>query len=141
VLSIVYVLTITRTRRSNRRAIVNWTAGITVFWMLGMTLWLPLIEEGRSYRNLMAELQQALPADTNCVTSSNLGDAQRALLDYYIGLTTKRQENREGTECRVLLAQGVAGKEPPISVLWTKFWEGNRPGDRVERLRLYRRDN
>ena len=140
-LSIVYVLTITRTRRSNRRAIVNWTAGITVFWMLGMTLWLPLIEEGRSYRSLMTELQLVLPADTNCVASSNLGDAQRALLDYYIGLTTKRMENRGGAECRALLVQGVAGREPAISVLWTKIWEGSRPGDRVERLRLYRRDN
>lgn len=140
-LSLVYVVTVTRTRRSNRRAIVNWTAGITVFWMLGMTLWLPLIDAGRSYRGTLAELQRALPKDTNCVASSNLGDAQRALLDYYIGLITKRLENQDGGECRVLLVQGVAGKEPELSVLWTKIWEGNRPGDKVERLRLYRRDS
>lgn len=141
VLSIVYALTISSTRRSNRRAIVNWTAGITVFWMLAMTLWLPLIDAGRSYRTLMAELQRALPANTHCVASSNLGDAQRALLDYYIGLHTKRMEIQQGGECNVLLAQGVADKETPPSVLWTKIWEGNRPGDKVERLRLYQRDN
>ena len=34
----------------------------------------------------------------------------------------------------------VAGKESPVSVLWINIWEGNRPGDKVERLRLYRRD-
>lgn len=139
-LSVVYILTITRTRRSNRRAVVNWTAGITVFWMLAMTLWLPLIDEGRSYRAVMGELQRALPAQYNCVASSGLGDAQRALLDYYIGLITERQENDDGGECRVLLVQGIAGKAPAVSVLWTKIWEGSRPGDKVERFRLYRRD-
>ncbi|MBA2690711.1 MAG: glycosyltransferase family 39 protein [Burkholderiales bacterium] len=139
-LSLIYVATITRSRRSNRRAIVNWTAGITLFWMLAMTLWLPLIDAGRSYRGVMAELQNALPAQYNCVASSNLGDAQRALLDYYIGLITKRVENKEGAQCHVLLVQGVAGKEQQLSVLWKKFWEGSRPGDKVERLRLYRRD-
>jgi 4-amino-4-deoxy-L-arabinose transferase-like glycosyltransferase len=138
-LSAVYVVSAARTRRSTRRAIVNWTTGITVFWMLAMTLWLPLIDEGRSYRATVAELNKALPAKYNCVASSNLGEAQRALLDYYIGLITKRLENNQGAECHVLLVQGVADKEPSLSVLWTKIWEGNRPGDKVERLRLYRR--
>ena len=36
---------------------------------------LPLIDEGRSYRNIMMELRRALPANANCVAGSNLGDA------------------------------------------------------------------
>lgn len=139
-LSLVYIATITRTRRSNRRAIVNWTSGITVFWLLAMTLWLPLIDAGRSYRSTLAELKQALPAASNCVASRGLGDAQRALLDYYIGLVTQRLENGEGAECGLLLVQGVAGQESPLPVAWTKIWVGSRPGDKVERLRLYRRN-
>ena len=95
---------------------------------------------GRSYRNIMIELRRALSANANCVAGSNLGDAQRAMLDYYIRLTTKRMENREGADCQLLIVQGVASKESPVSVLCTKIWEGNRPGDKVERLRLYRRD-
>ncbi|MES2353234.1 MAG: glycosyltransferase family 39 protein [Pseudomonadota bacterium] len=141
VLSVIYIATVTRTRRSNRRAIVSWTTGITAFWMLAMTLWLPLIDESRSYRSTMVEMRQALPEQYNCLASSNLGEAQRALLDYYAGLVTKRIENNEGGECRILLVQGVSGKEPPLSVLWVKIWEGNRPGDKIERLRLYRRDS
>ena len=94
----------------------------------------------RSYRNIMLELRQALSANASYVASSNLGDAQRAMLDYYIRLTTKRMENREGADCQLLIVQGVVGKESPVSLLWTKIWEGNRPGGKVERLRLYRRD-
>jgi len=139
-LSVVYFITVARTRRSNRRAIVNWTNGITVFWMLAMTLWLPLIDEGRSYRSTMTELRKALPVKYNCVASNNLGEAQRALLDYYANVITKRAENGEGTKCHVLLVQGIADKEPALPEKWVKIWEGNRPGDKIERLRLYRRD-
>jgi 4-amino-4-deoxy-L-arabinose transferase-like glycosyltransferase len=138
-LSVIYVITVIHTRRSNRRAVVNWSIGITVFWMLAMTLWLPMIDVSRSYRSTMVQLEQALPKNYHCVASSNLGEAQRALLDYYIGLTTKRLENNQGAECELLLVQGVADTEPKISALGNKIWEGSRPGDKVERLRLYRR--
>jgi hypothetical protein len=35
--------------------------------------------------------------------------------------------------------QGVASEEHVPSGAWQKIWEGTRPGDRLERYRLYRR--
>jgi 4-amino-4-deoxy-L-arabinose transferase-like glycosyltransferase len=139
-LTILWLISITRSRQSNRRAIVNWTAGITMFWMLAMTLWLPFIDEGKSYRAMTNSLKQALPVARNCVASRGLGEAQRAMLDYFIDLRTRRLELTAGNNCRFLLTQGVQttptfedGED------WRLVWEGARPGDRVELYRLYQR--
>lgn len=138
--SVLWLISITRSRQSNRRAIVNWTAGITMFWMLAMTLWLPFIDEGKSYRAMATSLKQALPAPRNCVASRGLGEAQRAMLDYFIDLRTRRLELTAANNCSYLLTQGVQtaptfedGED------WRLVWEGARPGDRVELYRLYQR--
>ena len=138
-LSLVYYGLVLRAQRSTRRAVVNWTAGITVFWMLAMTLWLPYIDTGKSYRAMVLDLRSALPAQPGCVASRNLGEPQRAVLDYYIGLTTRRLETGRGSECRYLLHQGTASETPRLGGEWRQIWSGSRPGDYVERFRLYQR--
>ena len=90
---------------------------------------------GRSYLNIMMGLRRALSANANCVAGSNLGDA-RLLHPIDHQAVGKPGGRRLPTAARTR----VAGKESPVSVLWTNIWEGNRPGDKVERLRLYRRD-
>ncbi len=139
-LSVLWLISITRSRQSNRRAIVNWTAGITMFWMLAMTLWLPLIDEGKSYRAMANSLKQALPLPPTCVASRGLGEAQRAMLDYFIDLRTRRLELTTANNCRFLLTQGVQ-TAPTFAdgEDWRLVWEGARPGDRVELYRLYQR--
>ena len=82
---------------------------------------------GRSYRNIMMELWRALSANANCVASSNLGDVQRALLDYYIRLTTKRMENLEGTGCQLLLLQGWPARNRPFPYCGPIFGKATAP--------------
>jgi hypothetical protein len=60
---------------------------------------------------------------------------QRAALDYFGGIRT-RWGNKS---CDWLIVQG--GVTEAAQDGWTKVWEGHRPGDRTERLRLYRRTN
>jgi 4-amino-4-deoxy-L-arabinose transferase-like glycosyltransferase len=140
ILSVLWLIAITRSRQSNRRAIVNWTAGITMFWMLAMTLWLPFIDEGKSYRAMTNSLKQALPTPRNCVASRGLGEAQRGVLDYFIDLRTRRLELTAINNCRYLLTQGIQ-TAPTFedSEDWRLIWEGARPGDQVELYRLYQR--
>ena len=140
VLSLLWLISITRARQSNRRAIVNWTAGITMFWMLAMTLWLPFIDEGKSYRTMVASLKRALPNSVDCVASRGLGDSQRAVLDYFAGLRTRRLELLVTNDCGYMLTQSV--QSVPIvedQTEWRMMWEGARPGDKVELFRLYQR--
>ena len=139
-LSILWLISITRSRISNRRAIVNWTAGITMFWMLAMTLWLPYLDEAKSYRAMIQSLQTKLPATDRCVASRQLGLPQRALLQYFAGLRTERLERKATHHCDYLLVQSTQSK-PSVedSRDWKQVWEGSRPGDTVERYQLYKR--
>ncbi|HUW51016.1 MAG TPA: glycosyltransferase family 39 protein [Sulfuricella sp.] len=124
----------------NPRTVINWAAGITLVWIMIMTLWLPWLDAGKSYRAMIASLQRSLPAQHKCISSSSLGEPQRALLEYYAGIVTRRTEVYEGIECDLLLAQGNANDPDTLpGPEWRKIWEGNRPGDKSERYRLFQR--
>jgi len=128
---------ISRIGRSNRRAIINWAGGMTMVWMLAMTLWLPWLDVSKSYRWMITSLQQALPAQYNCISSRNLGETQRAMLEYYAGIITQRSDMSGTVDCDLLLIQGRAQDPPTVGVDWERIWQGNRPGDFYERYYLF----
>ena len=90
-LTLLWLALVRPARRSNRRTVLNWAAGMTLVWGLYMTLWLPYLDSRRSYRPVAESLAVHLPANT-CVASRNLGEPQGALLEYFIGLVTVREE-------------------------------------------------
>jgi 4-amino-4-deoxy-L-arabinose transferase-like glycosyltransferase len=138
-LTLMWIVVVARSLRSNRRALVNWTSGITMVWMLVMTLGLPAVDHARSYRSLATKLVQALPANVHCVARRNVGDAQRALLDYFINLQTLRDDSPPAARCGVLLSQGTPLRVPDVGPQWQEIWRGARPGDRTELFVLYQR--
>lgn len=138
-LTLIWLAVVARSLRSTRRAIVNWTAGITMVWMLVMTLGVPLVDQARSYRDVASRIKQALPADTPCVARRNVGDAQRALLDYFVGLRTVREEFPMARRCRALIVQASPGRLPLPEAEWRETWRGSRPGDRHELFILFER--
>lgn len=120
--------------RSPWRVVSRWATGVTVLWVLLVTLWMPWIDYGKTYRPVVASLRRALPADAGCVGRLSLGAPQRAALEYFGGIRT-----RWGSKtCNWLVIQGGPTETAPEGG-WTKVWEGHRPGDRNERFRLYRR--
>jgi 4-amino-4-deoxy-L-arabinose transferase-like glycosyltransferase len=138
-LTLIWLAVAARSLRSTRRALVNWTAGITMVWMLVMTLGVPLVDQARSYRAVSSKLVTALPPNFRCIASRNLGDAQRALLDYFIGLRAIRVETPASGRCNALLVQAVSEREPAAPPGWSERWRGSRPGDRHEVFILYER--
>jgi len=138
-LTLIWVVVVARSLRSTRRAIVNWAAGITMSWMLMMTLGLPLVEQARSYRDLSARLVRELPRDFRCIARQNMGDAQRALLDYFANITTTPVEMPASIECGALIVQAAPLKVPAVNPEWEEVWRGSRPGDRHEMFIVYRR--
>jgi hypothetical protein len=88
----------------------------------------------------MEELDAHLPAQ-GCVTSRNLGDPQRALLFYFTGIATVREETHDQADCRALLVQfGPIAGPPPAYDGWRVEWQGGRRGDATERYVLYLKD-
>jgi 4-amino-4-deoxy-L-arabinose transferase-like glycosyltransferase len=140
-LTLIWLVVVARSLRSTRRALVNWAAGITMVWMLMMTLGLPLVDQARSYRAVSSKLVTALPPDFHCIAQRNLGDAQRALLDYFIGMRAIRVDVPAARRCKALLVQAAPDREPPALPGWRERWRGSRPGDRHEVFILYERSS
>ena len=135
--TVLWVVLVWRVGRSMRRAVTNWAAGVTLIWILAMTLWLPWLDSGKSYRNMVAALKQALPERYDCVASEHLGAGQRAMLHYFGNIITRRDPKMR---CDFRLIQGDKLSKPLLDeTRWEKIWEGSRKGDKNEHYRLYRR--
>ena len=139
-LTLLWIALVRPARRSNRRALLNWAAGVTLAWCLYSTIWLPYLDSRRSYRAMIENLDAHLPT-RGCVASRNLGDPQRALLFYFGRFATVREETHEQADCPALLVQyGAIAGAPPALTGWRVAWEGGRRGDATERYVLYLKD-
>ena len=138
-LTLLWLALVRPARRSNRRAVLNWAAGMTLLWALYTTIWLPYLDSRRSYRTVAESVRAHLPRE-GCVASRNLGDAQRALFHYFAGLVTVRAETSRIDQCTALLVQyGRSDRETGVTDGWVASWEGRRRGDDTERYVLYLR--
>jgi 4-amino-4-deoxy-L-arabinose transferase-like glycosyltransferase len=135
--SAAWILAMARSQRTPLRGITHWSYGTTLAWLLLMTLWLPWIDYGRSYRPVAQSMAASLGprGAPGCVATRNLGLAERASLAYFARL----KFGADAKECPWLLVQGPSGAAPRAPEGMRLAWEGNRPGDRDERFRLYRR--
>jgi 4-amino-4-deoxy-L-arabinose transferase-like glycosyltransferase len=138
ILTLGWLIALFNIRRSPERPFLVWAVGATAFWGVLTSLMFGYFDHAKSYREMAASLGAALPAERRCVASLSLGDSQRALLHYYLGLVTMRIENGVHIDtCDVLLVEGKRNSglmEGP----WRLVWEGHRSGDNRERFRLYR---
>jgi len=138
-LTALWIVLVRPARRSNRRAVLNWAAGVTVLWGLYSTIWLPYLDSRRSYKTMVESAAMHL-LSPGCVASRNLGEPQRALFHYYAGLVTERLETHPGSQCPLLLVQyGRLPAGPPALPGWNILWDGARRGDETERYVLYRK--
>lgn len=129
-----------RLKRSAERPAIVWATGVTVLWALLAVLFIGWIDTGKSYRGMIANLQRSLPQQYRCMAAIGVGDSQRAMLHYFANIVPRRDaDRRASSECDLLLVQGRPGSEQRPPGAWRKIWEGNRPGDKAERFRLYRR--
>lgn len=139
-ITLVWLVVIANAKRSNRAAVNDWAVGITMAWCLLMTIWLPWIDAARSYAPVMNSLKAALPQEYACITSRNLGSAQHALFDYYVGAKTQPFEIVQGLNCDLYLIQDERGQENvEPGQDWHLIWQGKRATDRRESFRLYQR--
>jgi 4-amino-4-deoxy-L-arabinose transferase-like glycosyltransferase len=139
-LTILWLALVRPARRSNRRAVLNWAAGMTLLWALYSTIWLPYLDSRRSYRTVAQAMATHLPSQ-GCVASRNLGEPQRALFRYFTGLVTVREETTPKHDCAARLVQyGRVDRTPAAPEGWGVAWAGQRRGDDTERFVLYTRN-
>jgi len=120
------------------RAVVSMATGITLGWLLFSMLWLPWVDEAKSYRSVFESMQPYLPAQRRCVESSGLGESERGMLHYFSNVLTLRREIHPNVDCDVLLIEGAADHPPsPATPGWRQVWQGERPGDNQEHFWLF----
>ncbi len=119
------------------RSVVLSSAGTTLMWVLLMTLWLPIVNYSRTYRDVAQQIAAHLPSDYECISPVRLGDAQIATFAYFGDMHFSFTE-----DCDVILRQDRSDFGEPSSMsqyVWRLVWEGRRAADRDERFRLYER--
>ncbi|PLZ03647.1 UDP phosphate-alpha-4-amino-4-deoxy-L-arabinose arabinosyl transferase [Burkholderia sp. WAC0059] len=117
------------------RSVVLSSAGTTLMWVLLMTLWLPVVNYSRTYRDVAQQIASHLPEDYTCISPVRLGDAQIATFAYFGKMRFSFDE-----DCDVILRQDSQDFSDPSAMpnfVWKLVWEGRRAADRDERFRLY----
>ena len=138
--SVAWFVVLARLERDPQRPAMVWAAGVTVTWALLGTLFIGWLDTGKSYRGMVASLEASLPRQYRCMSSREVGEPQRAMLHYFAGIRTYREEApARHRECDLLLVQGTPQALRAPQGPWAQIWEGNRPGDKTERYKLYRR--
>jgi 4-amino-4-deoxy-L-arabinose transferase-like glycosyltransferase len=123
-LTALWIVLVRPARKSNRRALLNWAAGVVLLWGLYSTIWLPYLDSRRSYRTVAVALQTQVPP--GCIAGRNIADAQRALFHYFGNVATVPDGTPAAERCGALLVQygrqtpeplarveGRVGRQPP----------------------------
>jgi 4-amino-4-deoxy-L-arabinose transferase-like glycosyltransferase len=138
--TLAWFVMLAKLKRDPERPVIVWAASVTVLWVLVATLFIGWVDAGKSYRAAFADLRRNMPAQHRCMASRDFNESQRAMLHYFENIVTHRLESPAARrDCDLMLVQGVAQEERVPLGGWDKIWEGNRPGDKIERYRLYRR--
>ncbi len=129
---------VSRHPRALWRSMVLSAGGMVLAWFLLMTLWLPAANHRKTYRNPVEQAASVIDPGHHCVRALGLDATQRAMFGYYARM--RFAEN--GQTCDwLLVADRVRSplSTAPIPGTWQLAWRGQRPADRQERFRLYRR--
>jgi 4-amino-4-deoxy-L-arabinose transferase-like glycosyltransferase len=139
--TIIWFVLVFNVKRSPERPFILWAAGMTTGWALAVLLLFHWIDAGKTYRSMVVEMSAHMPQEYKCIISQDVGDAQRAMLDYFGGIVTSQIYSRNGKHsCDLLITQDHWEDGNIIGAPWRLLWEGSRAGDRNERFRLYRRE-
>jgi hypothetical protein len=97
------------------------------------------MDSGKTYRATVSSLQAALPARYDCISGRNLGESERAMLQYFGGIVTVAEQNPSSAYCTLLLVQARSVAEQSAERNARLIWEGGRAGNESERFLLYLR--
>src|SRR5450759_2499250 len=124
-------------RRLAQGPLLVWSASLALSWALPALLLMPWIEAAKGYRGVFEDLGRALPAAYSCVQSEHLGESERGILEYTIGLVTVRSEASRTANCPFLVRQLRQRFDvPEPEGQWTLLWTGSRPSCGNERFKL-----
>jgi hypothetical protein len=121
-------------------------SGAILCWLLVMTLWLPLLDFGRSYAPLVSKVRSMMGA-TDCVHYFGLTKAQGAAFQFHGNLkllpvaTRAESTVSNASQCAWLIVdtQALAAFTQEVDAsAWTQHATVRRPSDNNEDIVLFR---
>jgi 4-amino-4-deoxy-L-arabinose transferase-like glycosyltransferase len=139
--SLAWLFVVTKLTSKPEHYVLNGTLGVILAWALIMTLWLPALNAGSSYRADFLDLKKSLPGQYSCVASIGLGESERAMLEYFTGLRTRRMGLSGTGDCDLLLEQRSGKAASLVKPEWQKVWEHRHPSTRPKDIfALYQKE-
>ncbi|WP_255989837.1 ArnT family glycosyltransferase [Chitinolyticbacter albus] len=124
-ISVSWYRVIARKRPLGRLAVTNWACGATLVWGVLIGLWLPWLDQSKSYRGVSDSLVVAMQGRAGCIDVSQVATAMVVSLDYFSTLPVHRNQARN---CRWQLHQG---KVPPgVMTVWNDTRRGDEAKER-----------
>ena len=115
-----------------------WTASLAICWALPALLLMPWIDAAKGYRGVYEAMARALPPAYSCIQSERLGESERGILEYTLGIVTVRKEASPTANCPFLVRELRHRFDVPAPKGdWTLLWAGGRPSCANERFELY----
>ena len=124
----------------NWRGAFSWCLGAIVAWGLVGTLLLPWLDVAKSYRAPFEDLRAKLNSSWDvgdCMASNGIGESEAPMLYYFAGVLHVPTADTRATSCKWLIEQGQPTRMQSPAGDWQLFWEGSRPGDNDQVLRVY----
>jgi hypothetical protein len=124
--------------------------GVALSWLLLMTLWLPLLDYGRSNRPLISRLARELPAQ-GCLAAPNAPLSLVAALEVHAHRRVDARPDAATSACPVLVqvlvergpaaARSKAAADMLLRQGWAERARARGPTERSEVVVVYRRAN
>jgi hypothetical protein len=125
-----------RSRHPLWKSLVLAAGGVSVCWLLVMTILLPPLDNARSYRAMMQRVGRVIPASA-CIAAPGMTRAQVVALEYLGGYRVDAMTPAGATTCDYLMLERAAKAEPGAGwQLIASAWR-NRPDDDL--TEIYRR--
>lgn len=123
------------------KSLVLPAGGVALCWLLFMTLWLPLLDQARSYRLLLERVSSSIPAGS-CVYAPGAPVALLTGLEYFGGYTVDgvpRGMQPRATNCPTLLVRLGGRAQARELPGWTLVARFNQRTRNSEQIVVYRK--
>jgi 4-amino-4-deoxy-L-arabinose transferase-like glycosyltransferase len=127
-----------RTRHPLWKSMVLPASGVSLCWLLVMTLLLAPLDHARSYRSLVERIARHVPRDA-CVAAPGMPRAPVAALEYLGGYRVDAITPAASTPCRYLLLMETRGHSVPAGPDWRLVSRERRSTNEDEVTTVYRR--
>ncbi|HUP08263.1 MAG TPA: hypothetical protein VMU47_13990 [Caldimonas sp.] len=127
-----------RTRHPLWKSMVLPAAGVSLNWLLVMTLLLPPLDHARSYRAFVDRIARSVPAPS-CIAAPGMTRAQAVALEYFGGYRVDAVTASDASACGWLLLAETPEQPRAAGAGWTLVARERRAPNDDEVTAIYRR--